>query len=54
MEKRFTLAKFRLLDVPEDQDHWMYQDPSVDNVIIAKDVSDKIGEIRESAVSRIQ
>ena len=54
VEKRVSLAKFQLFVVPEEQDCWMYQDPSADDVKLAKDKSKKRKEIRESTVSKIQ
>ena len=54
IENRATLAKFRRFVVPEDQDYWMYQDPSEDDVKIEKETSKKRKEIREAAADKIQ
>ena len=41
MEKRVTLAKFFQFVVLEDQDCCTYQDPSADDVKLAKETSKK-------------
>ena len=54
VEKRVKLAKFHPFVVPEDQDYWMYQDPSAEDVKFAKKTSKKRKEIQQSAVAKIQ
>ena len=39
--KRVTLPKLRRFVVPEDQDYWMYQDPSSEDVKLEKETSKK-------------
>ena len=53
-ENRVMLAKFRRFVVPEDQNYWMYQDPSEEDIKLAKNTSEKGKEIRKSTVSKIQ
>ena len=48
------LAKFQFCVVPEDQNYWMYQDPSIEYIKLAKDTSKKRKEIRQYTVSKIQ
>ena len=47
------LAQFRRFVVPEDQDYWMYQDPSAYDVKLENETSKKVKEIRKSAVAKI-
>ena len=36
-ENRVMLAKFRRFVVPEDQNYWMYQDPSEEYIKLVKE-----------------
>ena len=54
VEKRVTLANFRRFVVPEDQDYWLYQDLSAEDIKLSKDTSKYIKQIWKSAFSKIK
>ena len=41
VKERVTIVKFHRFVVPKYQDYWMYQDPSADDVKLAKEMSKK-------------